>query len=166
MAPAIIDRPWVLAGRLLKAKGLTLSAAESCTGGLLSSLITDVPGSSDYFIGSVVAYGNEVKIDKLGVRPATLKRYGAVSGQTAREMALGVKEALKTDASVSITGIAGPGGGSARKPVGTVFICVFCEERLIVKRFLFEGGRRSIKKQSALAALCLLAGLLKEGTLP
>ncbi|MBI5827763.1 MAG: nicotinamide-nucleotide amidohydrolase family protein, partial [Deltaproteobacteria bacterium] len=98
MAPEIIDKPWVLAGRLLKAKGLTLAAAESCTGGLLSSLLTDVPGSSDYFIGSVVAYGNEVKTDELGVRPSTLKRYGAVSGQTAKEMALGVKEALKTDA--------------------------------------------------------------------
>lgn len=166
MAPEIIDRPWVVAGRILKAKGLTLSAAESCTGGLLSSLITDVPGSSDYFVGSVVAYGNEVKTGKLGVRPATLNRYGAVSGQTAKEMALGVKKALKTDASIAITGIAGPGGGSARKPVGTVFICVSYNKRLIVKKILFEGGRRAIKKQSALAALGLLAGLLKKGALP
>lgn len=159
MAPEITVKPWVLAGRLLKAKGMTLAAAESCTGGLLSSLITDVPGSSDYFIGSVVAYGNEVKTDALGVRPSTLERYGAVSGQTAKEMALGVKEALKTDAAVSITGIAGPGGG-ARKPVGTVFICVSCKERLIVKKFLFEGGRKSIKRQSALTALGLLARAL------
>lgn len=156
----MIAKPWVLAGSLLKKKGLTLAAAESCTGGLVSSLITDVPGSSDYFIGSVIAYGNDIKIDALSVKPSTIRRYGAVSSQTAREMALGVKKAFKAGAAISITGIAGPGGGSARKPVGTVFICASCKKRLVVEKFFFKGGRKSIKKQSALTAINLLVGLL------
>ncbi len=149
----------VLAG-VLKAKGMTLAVAESCTGGLLSSLITDVPGSSGYFSGGVVAYSNEVKKKLLNVKEETLKRYGAVSGRTAAEMSEGVKKRLKSSASVAITGIAGPGGAVDRKPVGTVFIAVTTGkgkvQNTVVKKFLFKGHRKAIKRQSALSALDML----------
>jgi len=148
--------------RALTGAGIRLSVAESCTGGLLSSLITDVPGSSDYFTGSIVAYSNEVKERLLGVNPDTIRRHGAVSGETAREMAAGARRRLKSGISVAITGIAGPSGGSARKPVGTVFISVSlrCEGRndnTTTKRFTFRGTRASIKRQSALQALKMLS---------
>lgn len=116
-------------------------------------MITDEPGSSAYFAGGVIAYGNEVKKDLLGVRPATLDRYGAVSSHTAREMAEGVRACLKADAGVSITGIAGPGGGSARKPVGTVYIGVSTAKGTKAKKFTFNGNRKAIRKASALAAV-------------
>ena len=111
-----------LIGGALLEKGLKLALAESCTGGLLSSVITGTPGSSEYFQGSVVAYANEVKVSELGVKAATLKKHGAVSKETAREMAQGVRKAFHAGISASITGIAGPGGATARKPVGLVFI--------------------------------------------
>ena len=107
---------------LLKEKGLTLSCAESCTGGLISKSITDVSGCSSVFYGGVVSYDNSVKERILGVKSDTLSTYGAVSYQTAMEMAQGVKSALNTDIGISTTGIAGPGGGTPEKPVGTVFL--------------------------------------------
>ena len=107
---------------ILKEKGLTLSCAESCTGGLVSKAITDVSGASSVFYGGVVSYDNSVKMNILGVKSATLDVYGAVSNQVAEQMAVGVREACKTDVGISTTGIAGPSGGSAEKPVGTVFI--------------------------------------------
>lgn len=149
-------------GTLLKKKGLTLSAAESCTGGLLSSMITDVAGSSEYFTGSVVAYSNEVKKRSLGVKASTLREYGAVSVATAEEMAGGVKKRLKTDLGVAITGIAGPSGGSAKKPVGTVFIGVAVKDTVYVKKFLFAGERGTIKRLSAENALSMLIWALKR----
>lgn len=106
----------------LKEKKLTLSCAESCTGGLIAKSITDIPGCSDVFYGGVVSYDNIVKIGILGVKNETLNEYGAVSFQTAKEMALGVKRACSTDIGISTTGIAGPGGGTQEKPVGTVYI--------------------------------------------
>lgn len=148
-------------GEVLKKKGLTLSAAESCTGGLLSSMITDVPGSSGYFTGSVVAYDNEVKKKTLGVRSATLRDYGAVSVAAADEMASGVRKKLKTDIGVAVTGIAGPGGGTIRKPVGTVFIGVSVKDSVFVKKFLFKGERKKIKKLSSTAALEMVLWALK-----
>lgn len=148
-------------GELLKKRGLTISAAESCTGGLLSSMITDVPGSSGYFTGSVVAYDNEVKKKTLGVRSATLREYGAVSVAAADEMASGVRKRLKTDIGVAVTGIAGPGGGTARKPVGTVFIGVSVKDSVFVKKFLFKGERKKIKKLSSTAALEMVLWALK-----
>ena len=160
--PAAAKSRRVLIGRLLRGKNSTLAVAESCTGGLLSHMITNVPGSSAYFLGGVVAYGNEVKLRLLGVRAPTLERYGAVSRQTAVEMAEGVRRRLRSTAGVSITGIAGPGGGSAGKPVGTVYISVAPggSKRPLVEKFLFRGTRAQIKKQSAAAALELLVEAL------
>jgi nicotinamide-nucleotide amidase len=112
----------------LRAKGLTLAFAESCTGGLVAKRVTDVAGCSDVFMGSCVTYANEAKMKLLGVKPQTLEKFGAVSEQTAREMAKGVREALGVDIGVSITGIAGPSGGSPEKPVGTVWIGVATPE--------------------------------------
>ena len=150
----------LLIGESLRERGLTLALAESCTGGLLSSRVTDVPGSSEYFLGSIVAYANGVKVSGLGVRTATLKRYGAVSKETAAEMARGARKTLGADLSAAITGIAGPGGGTPEKPVGLVFIAVSKDRTTEVKRFVFKGGRKSIKKQSAEAALLMLAEAL------
>ncbi len=153
-------RPEVLIGRILKKRGLTLSVAESCTGGLLSNTITNVPGSSKYFLGGVVAYSNDVKMEVLGVRARTLRMFGAVSRQAAEEMAVGVKKRLKSGVSISITGIAGPGGGSPRKPVGTVFIGISAGKKVVVRKFSFKGTRLSIKKKSSLGALSMLAELI------
>lgn len=155
-----MKRPERLIGETLREKGLKLALAESCTGGLLSSIVTDIAGSSDYFIGSVVAYANSVKEAELGVKAGTLRRYGAVSAATAREMALGVKKKLNADISAAITGIAGPGGGTPEKPAGLVFIAVSKGRTTIVERFVFRGPRKSIKKQSAEAALMMLASSL------
>lgn len=152
--------PAAIAGTLLREKGFSLSLAESCTGGLASSSITDISGSSDYFKGSVVAYDNEVKKELLSVTPEILKEYGAVSSQCALSMAAGVMGLFKTDASIAITGIAGPGGGTIRKPVGTVYIAVRVKNHTKVKKFLFKGTRRAIKKQSVESALTLLSKTL------
>lgn len=153
-------RPEEAVGQTLRDRGLTLAVVESCTGGLLSNMITDVPGSSDYFIGGVIAYSNEVKKKVIGVRPDTLLKFGAVSLQAAQEMAAGARNKLKSDIGVSITGIAGPGGGTPKKPVGAVFIAVSIKNRLTVRKFLFKGNRKSIKKQSAQSALAMLARAL------
>lgn len=107
---------------LLREKGLTISTAESCTGGLVAKSITDIAGASSVFFGGVVSYDNSVKENVLGVKNDTLKNFGAVSYQTAIEMAKGVRTLMKTDIGISTTGIAGPGGGSKEKPVGTVYI--------------------------------------------
>lgn len=153
----------VTVGRLLSRckRRLTIAFAESCTGGLASSMITDVAGSSDYFQGGVVAYSNGVKRKVLGVKAETLRRYGAVSPQTAAEMSLGVRRKLCADIGVAITGIAGPTGGSMEKPVGTVFMCAGNGSRSLAGRFAFKGTRTSIKKQSAIAAVKLLCRFLK-----
>lgn len=149
-----------LIGESLREKKLSLALAESCTGGLLSSMVTDIAGSSEYFLGSVVAYDNGVKQTELGVKAATLKKYGAVSKETAIEMARGVKKKLGSDISAAVTGIAGPGGGTKEKPVGLVFIAVSKGRTTDVQRFIFKGGRKSIKKQSARAALAMIAKAL------
>ena len=106
----------------LAARGWTLGAAESCTGGLIGDTLTDRAGSSSYFMGGIISYDNRVKRDRLGVRPETLERFGAVSEETAREMAAGARQALGVDAAVSATGVAGPGGGTVDKPVGLVYL--------------------------------------------
>jgi nicotinamide-nucleotide amidase len=154
------DRPEVSAGRALKQRGLRLALAESCTGGLLGHIITNVPGSSNWFTGGVVAYSNEVKKRLLGVASETLKRYGAVSKQTASEMAAGVMKRLKTDVGLAVTGIAGPEGGTEKKPVGTVFIALAYGKKVYTKRLLLSGTRKSIKKQAAVEALKGLKGFL------
>ncbi len=151
------------AGSRLKETGLTLATAESCTGGLLAKLLTDVPGSSEYYIGGVISYSNKVKIGLLGVRPETLKKYGAVSADTAKEMAEGVRDAISTDLSLAITGIAGPGGGTVEKPLGTVFIALSSlgEDTSLLELHL-KGTRAGIRAQSAEAALKLLLKRLKR----
>lgn len=125
-------------------------------------MITDVAGSSDYFLGGVVAYDNEVKKKALGVNDRTLKAYGAVSRQTVEELAKGVKKTLKADIGVGVTGIAGPGGGTPKKPVGLVFIGVYLKKKTTVKKFLFKGSRKAIKRQSAEAALAMIIDSLKK----
>lgn len=140
-------------GKLLKREEITLALAESCTGGLVGHRITNLSGSSEYFQGSVVCYSNRAKEDLLGVRPQTLERYGAVSDQTAQEMAVGVREALKADLAVAITGIAGPTGGSKEKPVGTVYFGLSNSKGVISQSYRFLGSRREVKAQAATMAL-------------
>lgn len=149
--------------RELSERGLHLGVAESCTGGLITKKLTDPPGASAALVGGVVAYANEVKIDFLGVAPETIERHGAVSAETAREMAAGVRRLLKTDLAISVTGVAGPGGGSAAKPVGTVWIGAATQERTGARHFLFRGDRETIRERAAEAALAILWRLLRDG---
>jgi nicotinamide-nucleotide amidase len=146
-------------GGLLAASGKTLALAESCTGGLASSMLTDVPGSSRYFLGSVVSYANSAKADFLGVRPETLAAHGAVSAEAAREMALGARERFGAEVALAITGIAGPDGGTPEKPVGTVFFALTGldgEGRAETKRRQFGGDRGVVRRASCLHAFEML----------
>ncbi len=144
-------------GRLLRDAKATIALAESCTGGLASTMITDVPGSSDYFLGSIVSYANEAKEGLLGVTEETLRAHGAVSAEAAREMARGARGRFDADLAVAITGIAGPDGGSAEKPVGTVFFALAAREGgEAAKKRLFVGDRSVIRRAAALQALELV----------
>ncbi len=149
-------------GKLLRDKGLTIATSESCTGGLVANLITDVPGSSDYFKGGVVSYWNEVKQGVLGVSDIILNHFGAVSEPVAIMMAEGVRNLLKTNVGLSTTGIAGPTGGTPEKPVGLVFMGVSIEGKTTVIRKIFKGDRLMIKKQAALTVLNLVRLKIKE----
>jgi len=140
-------------GRLLRGKGLTLSVAESCTGGLIGHRITNVSGSSDYFQGGVICYSNSAKVKLLGVMETTLTQHGAVSDSTAREMASGVRQALGADLGLAVTGIAGPTGGTESKPVGTVFVGLASESEVFSRGYRFWGDRNQVKAQSATMAL-------------
>ncbi len=143
-------------GRLLKSRGLTLATAESCTGGNIAHLITQVPGSSEYFKGTVVSYANEVKTGVLGVRVGDLEREGAVSQPVVEQMAQGVRRLLRTDWAVSTSGIMGPGGGTPDKPVGTVWMAVCSAERLISRPYHVNHHReQNIERASQLALLML-----------
>ncbi|NIM93457.1 MAG: nicotinamide-nucleotide amidohydrolase family protein [Anaerolineales bacterium] len=154
----------VLVGHMLRARNLTLATAESCTGGLVGHLLTEVPGSSDYFLGGIVAYSNEVKTDILGVRPETLEVYGAVSQETAREMAEGVRAALKASVGLAVTGIAGPTSDQSEKPVGLTWLALSTEEGIWTESHQWEGDRQQNKAQSAEAALGLLLRFLGDET--
>jgi nicotinamide-nucleotide amidase len=136
--------------------GLTVATAESCTGGLVASAITDVSGSSDYFRGGVVAYANEAKAVVLGVPTALLEAHGAVSAQVARAMAVGARQLFSSALAVSVTGIAGPLGGSSAKPVGLTYVGVADDAGVEVRRFVWPGDRLFNKEASARAALLLL----------
>ena len=149
-------------GNLLSAKSQTIAVAESCTGGLLGSTIADVPGSSLYFLGGIVAYSDTIKIELLGVPTSTIKKYGTVSEKTALIMASMITDHFVSDIGIAITGIMGPGGGSPEKPVGTVFIAVASEEGEEVKESHFKGTREEIKEASVRAALRLACEFLKE----
>jgi PncC family amidohydrolase len=152
-----------MVGELVRSKGLTVSLAESCTGGLLGHRLTNVPGSSDYFIGGVIAYSYEAKERVLGVRHSTLYDHGAVSEQTALEMAQGARRLFGTDLALSVTGIAGPGGGMPDKPVGLVYIAISTRDQDMCHRFVWEDDREENKAHSAQAALGLLVDCLREG---
>jgi len=144
-------------GAALNQAGLTVSTAESCTGGLILSTLTDVAGSSAYVEGGLVTYSNEAKIKMLGVRETTLVEVGAVSAATAGEMACGVREVFDTDYALSVTGIAGPGGGTEEKPLGLTYIGLAGREGLItVERHIWDGDRIANKTLSVDAALRLL----------
>ncbi|MFZ5425645.1 MAG: CinA family protein [Thermodesulfobacteriota bacterium] len=144
----------------LKERGLTLATAESCTGGLIACELTNVSGSSDWFVGGVVAYANSVKESLLGVPGETLVAHGAVSRETVLAMASGAARALGADCALAVSGIAGPAGGTPEKPVGTVWIGWSVEGRASAERFLFTGDRLAVKRASALAAVRGLADRL------
>lgn len=145
--------PEALVGDLLRQQGLTLAVAESCTGGLICHRLTNIPGASDYFMGGVVSYSNLAKMELLRVPSDILAVWGAVSEETARAMASGVREAFHTDIGLSVTGIAGPTGGTPGKPVGTVYIGLATPQKVEARHHLFQGSREEIKAQSAQAAL-------------
>ena len=147
---------------LMESKGLSLSTAESCTGGYISHLITQQSGSSKVFVGGAVCYSNQLKMDMLGVSEQTLSDFGAVSEQTVIEMAIGAKSEYKSDYSISVSGIAGPDGGSTEKPVGTVWIAISGKTKTISKKFSFGNKRIQNIEKSAISALTLLFKLLKE----
>jgi PncC family amidohydrolase len=148
-------------GQLLRKRALKLALAESCTGGLIGNRITDVPGSSEYFLGGIVAYAYEAKVALLGVSWDTLNTTGAVSQETVLEMARGARRALTADIAVSVTGIAGPGGGTPEKPVGTTWIGLVAEEGEWTRLFQFSGNREKNKVSSADSALRMLLDYLQ-----
>lgn len=143
-------------GNLLRLKRASLATAESCTGGGIGDLITNVPGSSDYFEMGVIAYSNEAKTKLLGVQPSVIEKNGAVSSEVALDMAQGIQRLGRTTFGLAVTGIAGPGGGSREKPVGTVYIALFWDEEKKYEKHLFEGNREEVKKLTSQAALDLL----------
>ncbi len=143
-------------GKMLTEKKLTLALGESCTGGLVGHWVTNVPGSSEYFLGGVIAYAYDAKERLLDVRHNTLYEHGAVSAETAIEMARGARKALGADIGVSVTGIAGPGGGLPGKPVGLVYIALSARDFERIERFVWDGDRDGNKVKSAEAALAML----------
>ena len=142
--------------QMLERRGLRVATAESCTGGLIAKILTDTPGASAVFEGGAVTYSNALKQSLLGVRTETLDFYGAVAGQTAEEMAAGIRAISGADIAVSTTGVAGPDGGSVSKPVGTVYIGVSTAARTYSRGFLFAGNRTQIRRQTAKMAFRLL----------
>ena len=138
-------------------KNISVATAESCTGGKIASAVTDVPGASGIFGYGVVTYSNEAKVKILGVSQSTLDAHGAVSEETAYEMAKGLRKLSGADVAVSVTGIAGPGGGSAEKPVGLVYMGLAVNGEIFVKKNLFKGDRDEIRRQTVETALCWIA---------
>ncbi|MCJ7658680.1 MAG: CinA family protein [Anaerolineales bacterium] len=154
----------VVAGKLLRQQGLRLAVAESCTGGLVGHLITNVPGSSTYYMGSVTAYAYEAKVRLLDVRWETLEKYGAVSKETVLEMACGVRRALAADIGVAVSGIAGPGGGTPDKPVGLAWVGLSAAGVDEAWRFHWKGDRVNVKEQAARAVLQRLVDYLSNSS--
>jgi nicotinamide-nucleotide amidase len=143
-------------GDQLRRRDATLAVAESCTGGLLAARVTNIPGSSDYFLGGSVTYANAAKVRELGVPESLLHRYGAVSKPVALAMARGVRERAGSTWGVGITGIAGPGGGTRQKPVGLVFIAVASVKASVCQEYRFTGDRAAVRERAVLSALDLL----------
>jgi PncC family amidohydrolase len=157
------EGPEYLIGPALVERNLKLATAESCTGGLIGHRITNVPGSSDYYLGGAVAYAYEAKEQMLNVNHETLTEFGAVSQETVLEMACGIRNLLHADISISVSGIAGPGGGMPNKPVGTVWIGLCSPDGAWAKVFLFPGNREEVKAASAEEALQALLRYLSLG---
>ena len=149
-------------GLLLKERGLTLSTAESCTGGNVARLITSVPGCSDYYTGSVIAYENRIKTDVLHVDKALISSKGVVSREVVEQMANGVKSFYRTDTAIATSGIAGPGGGTSDKPIGTTWICVIYGDKVYSKKYLYGGSRERIIDQATYTAMQLLRRLILD----
>lgn len=147
-------------GKALKVRRLTLATAESCTGGMLSTLLTDEPGASNFFRGGVIAYSDEVKVGLLGVSETTLRRHGAVSEATALEMAAGARRTLRADIGIAITGIAGPSGGSDLKPVGLVHFAFDDGKQRLGEHRLFNGSREEVRLAAAQHAVEMALRLL------
>ena len=147
---------------LLEKNELTISTAESCTGGLLAGRLINVPGVSDVYKEGFITYTNKAKRKTLGVNKSTLKKYGAVSEQTAKEMAVGAALAADTDISISVTGIAGPDGGTNEKPVGLVYVGVCIKDSVHVEEFRFSGDRANVREQTVISALGLLRKCILE----
>lgn len=143
-------------GDLLRLSGLTLGTVESATGGLIACRITSVPGSSDYYLGSVVSYTNRIKSSLVGVKSETLSKYGAVSAQVAQEMALGGLQLLGADICISDTGIAGPGGATPEKQVGLFYLGLAHHSEASSRKHIFNGGREENRNEAAASALCWL----------
>ena len=150
-------------GDMLVKYGYTISTAESCTGGLIGHRFTNVPGSSTYYLGSVVCYNNNMKMKTLGVRQSTLKKFGAVSKQTATEMAKGVRDLFESDMAIAVTGIAGPGGSTTGKPVGLVYITLVNRDTVWAKEFKFFTDRTLNKQLSSQVALNMVRIHLLNG---
>ncbi|WP_033170405.1 CinA family protein [Selenomonas sp. ND2010] len=153
-----------IVGKLLVAKQQTIACAESCTGGLLTSMLTDVAGSSAYVMGSVVSYTNSIKERLVGVNPATIAAHTEISAETAGEMAEGIRQLIGTDLGVGITGLAGPGGGTKVRPVGLVYIAVTGDKGTKVRENRFQGNRVEIKQQSAEMALQMIVEYVSGGS--
>lgn len=147
---------------LCRERGVTLGTAESCTGGMVAERLTSIPGSSDVFVGAIVAYADEVKARELGVPQAVLEQHGAVSAQTAAAMAAGARERLGADVAVAVTGVAGPGGGSPEKPVGLVFLHAEAPGGRRSADFVFPGDRSAVRRRAAVTALHQLRRLLQQ----
>ncbi|HEY1016408.1 MAG TPA: CinA family protein [Herpetosiphonaceae bacterium] len=159
------DRLYELAERVigaLIARGWTAASAESCTGGQIGHALTEIPGSSAAYLGGVIAYANEIKIGQLGVPAAIIDAVGAVSPETARAMAEGARERLGATVGLATTGIAGPGGGSADKPVGLVYLSLALPGETLVERHIWAGGRSANKLQSVERILAWLLERIEE----
>jgi nicotinamide-nucleotide amidase len=155
-AQAVID--------LCREHGWTLATAESCTGGLVGAALTTLAGASDVYVGGVIAYSNDVKRSQLGIPDETLRAHGAVSAETAVSMAAGARRALDADVAVSVTGVAGPGGGSPDKPVGLVYITVSSPDGDATEKLQLDGDRERIRTDATSAALQLLHRHLTQGS--
>ena len=153
-ASVIVDR--------LASKNMTVATAESCTGGLIASSIVDIAGASDCFNEGYITYSNEAKMRNLSVKESTLMQYGAVSTQTAKEMAMGVRKKAHADFGIASTGIAGPGGGSPEKPVGLVYIACAYNDKCQVRQLNLSGDRSQVRHQAADEALQLLSDCMDE----
>ncbi len=149
-------------GQNLALRGLVVTTAESCTAGSVANAITDIPGSSEWFHAGYIAYSNDIKHRLLGVPEAMISSYGAVSQEVAKAMVEGALRQSRSDLGVAITGVAGPGGGSDGKPVGSVCFAVGSTVRVKVSQFLFEGNRQEVREQSTVKALELLLGFASE----